>query len=146
MSVSSRSPVSLPPFSRVPSSLGTLMKYPFEYILEILEQYCLELVRWWRENTLSFHYPPSSGTFHILLCVLYGLILRFYRQQGPSDVSAQASNQKHQHFIGILRETLRILKPLSKEPVSNWANLVPISGSSVNFLETMFQFAAKQLY
>jgi hypothetical protein len=30
------------------------------------------------------------------------------------DTSAQSSNQKHQYFIEVLRETLQILKPLSR--------------------------------
>lgn len=36
-------------------------------------------------------------------------------QQGPADSSTQASNQTHRHFIDILRETLQILRPLSRQ-------------------------------
>ncbi|KAF4635177.1 hypothetical protein G7Y89_g2936 [Cudoniella acicularis] len=36
------------------------------------------------------------------------------KQQGQKDPSTQASNQKHQYFIEVLRETLRILEPLSR--------------------------------
>jgi hypothetical protein len=38
------------------------------------------------------------------------------------DTSTRASNKKHQHFIGILRDTLQILKPLRKD--SNQTNEV----------------------
>ncbi|TVY36175.1 hypothetical protein LOCC1_G005951 [Lachnellula occidentalis] len=39
-----------------------------------------------------------------------------FEQQGPTDTSTQASNQKHQYFVEVLRETLQILKPLSRVP------------------------------
>lgn len=43
--------------------------------------------------------------------------------EGSTDASTQASNQKHQHFIGVLCETLGILKPLNKDSVSAEARL-----------------------
>jgi Family of unknown function (DUF6604) len=40
--------------------------------------------------------------------------LMMCRREGASDDSTQASNQKHQHFIGILRETLDTLNSSGK--------------------------------
>jgi hypothetical protein len=34
--------------------------------------------------------------------------------EGSTDTTTQAPNQTHQYFIGVLRETLCVLKPLSK--------------------------------
>jgi hypothetical protein len=38
--------------------------------------------------------------------------------EGSTEASTQASNQTHQHFIGVLCEALEILKPLNKDSVS----------------------------
>ncbi|PMD30202.1 hypothetical protein L207DRAFT_592660 [Hyaloscypha variabilis F] len=66
-----------------------------------------------------------------------------FEEHGSKDQSTQASNEKHQHFIRVLRETLRILKPLSKgsDPM-NGTNRVRENDSmeGVAGLRNLFQY------
>ncbi|TVY17417.1 hypothetical protein LARI1_G004222 [Lachnellula arida] len=55
-----------------------------------------------------------------------------FEQQGPRDTSTTTSNRKHQYFVEVLRETLQILKPLSRVPDQTKAAKQKASNAKVN--------------